>query len=231
LKRHRFFCGRTFYVTRDRLLSHVAALVILQHAIRFLSRLWFVIGLGLPFLDSIQETVAGIRISVGLPEFAFITIISDFDNVLPVGMADKLDLAGICLIPLVKGGKPHAVPLTKRAMEIIEARRQYADSEWVFPSQREGERASKSGHIQEPKAAWKRVTDAAGLDDVTLHDLRRTLASHMAIHGTSEAIIAKMLGHSSQSVTGIYARLNTEAVRDAMESAQDAMFVGTAQST
>ena len=57
-----------------------------------------------------------------------------------------------------------------------------------------------------------------------LHDLRRTLASHMAINGTSEAIIAKMLGHSSQSVTGIYARLNTEAVRDAMESAQDAMF-------
>jgi integrase len=130
----------------------------------------------------------------------------------------------VWLIPQVKGGKPHAVPLTKRAMEIIEARRQSVDSEWVFPSQRSGERASKSGHIQEPKAAWKRVIAAAGLVDVTLHDLRRTLASHMAINGTSEAIIAKMLGHSSQSVTGIYARLNTEAVRDAMESAQDAMF-------
>ena len=48
----------------------------------------------------------------------------------------------------------------------------------------------------------------------------------MAINGTSEAIIARMLGHSSQSVTGIYARLNTEAARDAMESAQDAMFSG-----
>jgi integrase len=130
----------------------------------------------------------------------------------------------VWLIPQVKGGKPHAVPLTKRAMEIIEARRQSVDSERVFPSQRSGERASKSGHIQEPKAAWKRVIAAAGLVDVALHDLRRTLASHMAINGTSEAIITKMLGHSSQSVTGIYARLNTEAVRDAMESAQDAMF-------
>ena len=126
----------------------------------------------------------------------------------------------------VKGDKPHAVPLTTRAMQVLKARRESVDSEWVFPSQRTGERASKSGHIQEPKAAWKRVTEAAGLTDVTLHDLRRTLASHMAINGTSEAIIAKMLGHGSRSVTGIYARLNTEAVRDAMESAQDAMFGG-----
>jgi integrase len=32
-------------------------------------------------------------------------------------------------------------------------------------------------HIVEPKKAWKRILERAGIDDLRIHDLRRTLGS------------------------------------------------------
>ena len=65
--------------------------------------------------------------------------------------------------------------------------------------------------------AWQRIRARAGLDDVTIHDLRRTCASWMAIHGTNLAVIQQVLNHSSLAHTGIYARLNQAPVSAALE--------------
>ena len=60
----------------------------------------------------------------------------------------------------------------------------------------------------------------ARLEDVRLHDLRRTLASHQAIGGASMLIISKTLGHANPNgATFIYSRLSSDPVRASVEAA------------
>ncbi|MDR1528502.1 MAG: site-specific integrase [Puniceicoccales bacterium] len=120
-------------------------------------------------------------------------------------------------IPDTKNGEPVRIPLIKEALEILNNRLQLKKSTpWVFPSS-----DSKSGHLEEPNPAWKRILDRAGLKNLRIHDLRRTLASYQAIAGTSLLIIGKSLGHKSPQSTAIYARLSNNPVRASMESALD----------
>ncbi len=56
-------------------------------------------------------------------------------------------------------------------------------------------------------------------DDLRIHDLRRTMGSWMAKTGASLLIIGKSLNHLSPQSTKIYARLDNQPVRDAMETA------------
>jgi integrase len=75
--------------------------------------------------------------------------------------------------------------------------------------------------LEEPKAAWKRILDRAGLKNLRIHDLRRTLGSYQAIAGASLVVIGKSLGHKSPQSTAIYARLSNDPVRASMKSAFD----------
>mgnify|MGYP001168785869 CR=1 FL=1 len=117
---------------------------------------------------------------------------------------------------LTKNKEPHTVPLTRYAFNILEQRKSIQNtSPWVFPSPR------LEGHIYQPKEAWARILTQAELEDVRFHDLRRTLGAWMAITGASLLIISQCLGHkvASSHVTGVYARLSLEPVREAMEKA------------
>ena len=68
-------------------------------------------------------------------------------------------------------------------------------------------------------------TDSARIEDVRIHDLRRTLGSWQARTGASMVIIGKSLGHKSQQATAVYARLDLDPVRESMERATSAMLV------
>lgn len=142
---------------------------------------------------------------------------------------DEMNLErGVWVIPRdkAKGSKDKAksiiLPLASQAMEILlrrlETQARSGLSEWVFPSP-----ASKTGHYVEPKDAWRRIISKAGLSDITIHDLRRTLGSWQAGQGVSLPIIGKTLGHVSQASTVIYARLANEPVRIAVQNATDAI--------
>ena len=120
-------------------------------------------------------------------------------------------------IPNTKNGEPLNVPLTERAITLLENIER--TSEWVFPSP-----TSASGHLQDPKKAWKRILEKAGIKDLRIHDIRRTLGSYQAITGSSLPIIGKTLGHKSQTATQIYARLDYDPVRESMKNAQEKMF-------
>jgi len=123
-----------------------------------------------------------------------------------------------------KGEETITIPLLPNVVEILERRKKTATGEWVFPG------SGRSGHLVEPKTAWKRILKAAGLSDLRLHDLRRTLASWQAINGSSLVVIGKSLGHKNTSSTQIYARLTNSAVRESMEKATSALFLaGTAK--
>lgn len=135
---------------------------------------------------------------------------------------DEIDMTNqVWTIPAEKSKskRPIALPLSLQAVAIIMARhRDGIGSEWVFPS-----RASKTGHYVEPKDAWKRIVEAAGLKGITIHDLRRTLGSWQACQGVSLPIIGKTLGHTSAASTAIYARLANDPVRLAIQNAADAI--------
>lgn len=62
------------------------------------------------------------------------------------------------------------------------------------------------------------------IPDLRIHDLRRTLGSWQAKTGASLAIIGKSLNHKNQSTTAIYARLDLDPVRAAVNTATAAMM-------
>lgn len=105
------------------------------------------------------------------------------------------------------------IPLVDEAIEILNHRREMASSVFVFPSH------GKTGHLQEPKKGWQRVIKRAGLENVRLHDLRRTMGSFQTITGASTAVVGKTLGHKNPNSTAVYARMNLDPVRDSMEKA------------
>ena len=122
-------------------------------------------------------------------------------------------------IPETKSGSVVVVPLVPAAVEVLQARHKAnGSSPWVFPAK------SASGHLSEPWAAWRRLLKRAGLSDLRIHDLRRSLGSWQAIGGSSLPIIGKSLGHSQPSTTAIYARLSMDPVRSSVESATAAML-------
>lgn len=118
-----------------------------------------------------------------------------------------------------KNGESLVIPLTTQAINILKRRKGAAspDATFVFPA------AGKSGHMSTPKRKWKALLDAAGIEDLRIHDLRRSLGSWQINTGASLAIVGKSLGHRSSSATLVYARLQVDPVRDAMERAWGAM--------
>lgn len=141
---------------------------------------------------------------------------------------DELDLRrAIWVIPggKFKTGGAVEVPLVPQVTEIIE-RRQQANaerenpSEYVFPSHRV---KSKLPYMDEPRGAFDRVCRAAGISGLTLHDLRRTIASWATMQGVPYPVVARMLGHKIQTVTGVYARFDMQALRDGFERTVNAM--------
>jgi integrase len=139
-------------------------------------------------------------------------------NVMAMRWADINFSDAIWRVPDSKNGEPYQVALTSIALEILSERRKTELGEWVFSSQ------SKTGHIQEPKKVWSRLLKIAEIDNFRMHDLRRTFGSFMAAQGSSLQMIGKALGHKSQDATLIYARLNLDPVRDAVNAASNAMF-------
>ena len=123
-------------------------------------------------------------------------------------------------IPNTKSGKPHTVPLSAPAVAILEALPRTADNPYVFPGRKRGT------HLVNIDKSWRRVRRTAGLDDVWVHDLRRTVGSWIATAGTSLAIVGQVLGHAPGDVkaTAIYARLQRSAAREALESHASALM-------
>jgi len=66
--------------------------------------------------------------------------------------------------------------------------------------------------------------DDVRIENLRIHDLRRTLGSWQAKTGASMAIIGKSLNHKSQQTTAIYARLDLDPVRQSVNTATAAMF-------
>ena len=129
-------------------------------------------------------------------------------------------------IPKTKNGDSLTIHLPELAIEVLEKRKEENEKldlqdfqkEWVFPSF-----TSKSGHLEEPKKSWKKVLERAGIKDLRLHDIRRTLGSYQAISGASLQVIGKSLGHKSSMATEVYARMNLDPIKQSVDKAIELM--------
>ena len=122
-------------------------------------------------------------------------------------------------IPETKNGTSQTIPLVPTVVELLRTRAEASSDEtWVFPG------TGVTGHLVEPKKAWKRILNRAGIEDLRIHDLRRSLGSWQAATGANLSIIGKTLNHQDVSTTAIYARLNIDPVRASMEKATSAML-------
>ena len=110
------------------------------------------------------------------------------------------------------------IPITNPVLEILERRQVDGDEVWVLPSH------GDSGHLVEPKTAWKRILQRAGINNLRIHDLRRSLGSWQAGLGVPLTVIGRSLGHKSYQSTLVYSRLTLDPVRLAMEQANSAML-------
>ncbi len=117
-----------------------------------------------------------------------------------------------------KNAQPMDIPLIEQAVEILHRRKLGTRSIFVFPG------PGKTGHYSEPKRAWNSLLKRAGLVDVRLHDLRRTMGSWQIMTGATSTVVGKTLGHKSTEATSVYARLNLDPVRNSMEKAVEAML-------
>ncbi|HUX79301.1 MAG TPA: tyrosine-type recombinase/integrase [Alphaproteobacteria bacterium] len=123
------------------------------------------------------------------------------------------------LVPETKNGEPLRVHLVDSVLDLLKVRlEKYGNRDWVF------EGPGKTGHLMEPKMGWKRILERAGIKDLRLHDLRRTLGSWQAATGANSFMIGRTLGHKSSQSTAVYARLNIDPVRDSVEKATQAML-------
>ena len=80
---------------------------------------------------------------------------------------------------------------------------------FVFPNKK-GDRPMKDIGLR-----WQKLRNLAGLDDVRIHDLRRTFASHAVMSGLDLYTVGRLLGHADTASTERYAHLADEHVREA----------------
>ena len=125
-----------------------------------------------------------------------------------------------------KNGEPFTAVLVDCVMDILEKRKKNTTTKYVFPSP-----TSVSGHMEEPKKAWLSILKKAKIENLRIHDLRRTLGSWQAIGGSSLLVIGESLGQKTTKATEVYARLNKNVVRESVNNATSAMLRAIATPT
>ena len=132
---------------------------------------------------------------------------------------DDVDLGqAVWRIPHTKAGRPHWLPLPQSVVALLQTLPGLEGCPYIFPG-RDGH-----SHLVNLAKPWQRIRTRAGLLDVRIHDLRRTLGSWLAASGASLPLIGKALNHTQVSTTAIYARLQLEPVRTALEANANQML-------
>jgi integrase len=111
-----------------------------------------------------------------------------------------------------KQRRPHEIPLSPPAIELVDRLREKRKGKWVFPGDIADEPLKALWHV------WHFVRKKTGLgQDARVYDLRHTFASVGAGGGLGLPIIGKLLGHTQSRTTQRYAHLADDPVREAAE--------------
>ena len=112
----------------------------------------------------------------------------------------------------VKNKREHRLPLPPTAISVIGSLPDTGDL--FFPARTNSEK---------PFNGWgkckSRFDEPLGIDPYTLHDLRRTFSSNMAMQGVPIQVTEKILNHISGTVSGVAAVYNRYSYFDEMSEA------------
>lgn len=129
--------------------------------------------------------------------------------------------------------RQHWLELDGPALDLLrEMHGRRAHARYLFPGDPHKGRAGK----QSPQAVsalikprydlrrpWARIVELARLEDVRLHDLRRTMGSFMLSSGAPLAAVGKALGHTQARTTARYAHLAPSVQREGLRIAGERM--------
>jgi integrase len=107
------------------------------------------------------------------------------------------------------GAKP--VYLSKAAVSVIKTLKRIKNNPYVLPGYRPGKPFLS---IRKP---WKRICDAADIQNLRRHDLRHSFASVGASGGLSLPLIGALLGHAQPATTARYAHLAASPIQEAAD--------------
>jgi integrase len=115
-----------------------------------------------------------------------------------------------------KNGTDHYMPIIPQIRFLLDEQKKASGaSDYVFPA-RYG-----TGHMTEPKSQVQRIRAAAGIK-FTLHDLRRTFATHAKVNGADYDLIRRALNHKSGgSVTDSYIAIRVDMIRPVFQSVSE----------
>jgi integrase len=98
-----------------------------------------------------------------------------------------------------KNGEPVLAPLSNAAITQLKMIARIEENPYVICGKINGQ------HLKNLRPAWVRVRTAACLEDVTLHDLRRTVGSWLVREGSSLHLVGAVLNHKDPKTTAGYA--------------------------
>lgn len=122
---------------------------------------------------------------------------------------------GTLFIGLTKNGDPLLTPLSDAAITRLKLIPQISNNPHIICGQKRG------GHLTDLGGALKRVLRRAAIENVRVHDLRRTVGSWLAQDGRSLHLIGDVLNHRDPKTTAGYAYFQTQQRRDALTSHGD----------
>ena len=105
----------------------------------------------------------------------------------------------VAFLPLTKNGDARAVPLSKRAIELLQSVPRTADRVFLV-----------TGNAV--RLAWERLRAAAGVDGLRFHDLRHEAVSRFFEKGLSVPEAALASGHRDLRMLARYTHLRPENV-------------------
>lgn len=103
------------------------------------------------------------------------------------------------------------IPVGRPALDILEGIDRIEGNDHVLPG------ATKDGPYVGLQKEWERIRKWAKIEDVRIHDLRRSFGSTAASNRESLIVIGKILGHADPKTTQIYAHLMDDPLQTAVE--------------
>jgi hypothetical protein len=117
-------------------------------------------------------------------------------------------------LPTSKAGRPHRLPLSAAAMDVLRAVPKMLGNPYVLASPA---RPKAAWHPDEITKRWRTVAKRAGVEDVHLHDLRRTVGSWLVMSGASLPLVGAVLNHTTRAPPASTRGSRLRATRTALE--------------
>ncbi len=124
---------------------------------------------------------------------------------------------GEALLPSTKAGR-QTRPLGAAVLAMLADLPRVNENPYVFA----GARGVAIGY-RKVRIVFAEACEAAGLADVRLHDLRRSVATTAAAAGLPVFLLRDLLGHKSATMANRYARRAGSALQEAVDASSDRM--------